>query len=158
MIWIIDIDGTLADWSDRSKRAGAEPPRENKAAVQEWLDKLQSEEMLEADKPIEATKQIVCALSLNTSSKIYYLTGRSEQWRWVTRCWLQDNGFPLATLLMRENADWSSPAKYKSEEIKKLMSLHPGEQFATIDDDYSGDCENMYKNKGIMFLKVMGDK
>jgi hypothetical protein len=155
MIYLVDIDQTCADPTDRFKIAGPMPDRKDRAAFQQWLDHAHNPEMLHLDKPVVAVREIVKGLDGLDRVKIFYLTGRSEAQRAATEKWLLDNGFPTAPVLMRENDDWRGPHRYKSAHLKMLQAKFPNEKFVAIDDDYAGDCKAMYLNRGVTFLKVV---
>lgn len=156
MVYIIDIDNTCADMSERIKKAGNIPDRKDRAAFQQWLDKAHDPSILHLDKPIEPIRKILLGLQKQIDTKLYYLTGRSEAQREETEKWLKTNKFPQAPVLMRKDDDWRGPHRYKSEQLKNLMDMHEGESFCALDDDYAGDCEPMYRNRDILFLKVVG--
>lgn len=155
MIGLVDIDGTCADWTDRAKRAGNCPEKRTRANMQDWLDRLQNAATLMSDRPILPVRAILKGLAKQRGIKLIYLTGRDEEWRDVTVRWLKRNGFPKGELLMRDSVDKSTPFRCKSKHIKQLQKDYPGEAFFTLDDDHRGDCQKMYKNRGILHLKVM---
>lgn len=150
---VIDIDGTIADIGPRLKAAGQEPARGDKKEFQAWLDRLQNNESIAADKPIKGMLQLLHAIE--GSMQLVYLTGRSDQYRAVTESWLDRHGFPAGPLLMRKGNDWRNASLYKEEMLKKLLKEHSPYTMLTIDDDGSGDCAEMYQRLGCTHLKVM---
>jgi len=155
VVYIIDIDQTCANPAKRFAKAGSMPDRKNKAAFQQWLDHAHNPELLHLDEPVIPVLKVVQGLVKQKDVTLYYLTGRAEDQREETEKWLWLHHFPEAPVLMRENNDWRGPHRYKSEHIKKLFEAHEGEMFAALDDDYAGDCEPMYRNREILFLKVV---
>lgn len=155
MLIICDIDGTLACLKARYAIA-PEPKRGDKKAFQKWLDKIQSDEMLLADRPINCMWDLLYDLDA-TKHEIIYLTGRSEKYRKTTQYWLDMHEFPSGKLVMRANNDWRPPAAYKEAKLKKVIGI-PKEPWLAIDDDYSNDCSEMYRRLGATHLKVMGDR
>jgi FMN phosphatase YigB (HAD superfamily) len=154
MLVIFDIDGTLACIKKRLELAGDAPDRNDRKAFQAWLDRLQDPEILKQDKKIEHVCAIAWALTQSGHSLVY-LTGRSRQYREVTRDWLNTH-CPIAPLFMRPENDRRPAALYKEEQIKKILAdygVEPG-KVLTIDDDYDGDCSAMYLRLGIVHLKV----
>lgn len=155
MIYIVDIDNTCADVTKRFAKFGAIPDRKDRKAFQQWLDKAHNPDVLHMDEPIDEIRHLLIGIEDVEPHVIYYLTGRSESQRKETEAWLEEYCFPKAPVIMREDNDWRGPHLYKSEKIKELMEAHPNEKFVAIDDDYAGDCEPMYRNRGILFLKVI---
>lgn len=160
MLLIIDIDGSIADLSKRMAIAGQQPDRSNKVEFQKWLDTLQSIKSLSEDEPIYGTKHLIKYLDIlnecvgKETINFVYLTGRAEKYRHVTEFWLAKHKFPEAKLIMRNNNDWRSASEYKEDHIKELAESYVGTVIA-IDDDYDGNCSEVYKNYGITHLKVM---
>lgn len=157
MLIIVDIDGTLACLKERYK-AYPKPNHDDKAAFQQWVDKVQDGVAMLNDKPIGGMLLLVKALKQQGHS-IFYLTGRSEKYRKITRCWLKEEGFPEQELIMRADNDWSKPFKYKEVHVKRLVLQYAdkGEGWLAIDDDFDGCCSEMYRKLGGTHLKVMGD-
>lgn len=151
---VVDIDGSIACLKERYALA-SEPKRGNKKDFQQWLDKIQSPEMLLQDRVIGCMQPLIKLLH-DSGHRIVYLTGRSEKYRKVTRKWLKDNKFPFTKLVMRSNNDWRPPALYKEAKLVKEIKV-PNEPWLVIDDDYSSDCSIMYRRHGATHLKVMGD-
>jgi FMN phosphatase YigB (HAD superfamily) len=125
-----DIDATLTDASRRFKEAGPEPSREDKPNYLAWLSRLQDEARLAADKAIPGMAEVVRALA--SQNRLYYLTGREEQYRNVTRAWLAANGFPERPLLMRNPDDWRSATEMKMQVISELR--RDGQPVVVLDD------------------------
>lgn len=157
MLVICDIDGTLADWSERSKAAGPMPDKKDKKVFQRWLDTVQSEESLANDVVIPQVLYTVHAL-LEQGYEVVFLTGRSERFREVTTEWLRNAcRFTDFSLLMRSDDDWSSAAIFKESKIQEIIENEDAfRMFMAIDDDYDGDVSKVYAKYGIVHLKVCG--
>jgi FMN phosphatase YigB (HAD superfamily) len=152
MLVILDIDGTLADIRPRMQRAGMQPGRVDRRAFQDWLDRLQSDEMLAADEPIPGMQEL--AIIINQFNHLAYVTGRDEKYRSVTEAWLDKHGFPSALVHMRPSiSKWLAPGDYKEAVIKKLAK--PGEHVIVIDDDPEGTVEKVCRKNGWVLLKVI---
>ena len=154
MIAVFDIDGTLADISERMEKAGAQPHRQSDPeAFQKWLDSLQCEKSLLEDKTIPGMTALVTAM--NNVCETVYLTGRQEQYRDVTRTWLNKHGFPAVPLYMRPHGNEQCPSDYKASVLKKIEALAPDKQLILFDDDPDAACEKAYRDNGWTHLKAM---
>lgn len=154
-LFVIDIDGTLANWLEREREAGGFPGRDNMEAYAAYLERLMDPAKMIKDTPIPGMLQMLRALDSRApeSVDLVYLTGRSEKHRQVTERWLLLNRFPQATLIMRPDDDWGSAAAYKEREMLKLKTQW-GPNIVVIDDDGEGDCGEMYSKHGWTHLKV----
>jgi beta-phosphoglucomutase-like phosphatase (HAD superfamily) len=142
-ICFIDIDGTLSDATLRFKEAGPEPSREDKPNYLAWLSRLQDEARLAADQPVPGMREVVRALA--SQNRLYYLTGREEQYRNVTRAWLAANGFPERPLICRQPDDWRSATEMKMQVISELRK--DGQPVVVLDDapeaEFVGRCREL---------------
>lgn len=154
MLIICDIDGTIANFEKRAKKAGTAPSREDRPAFQAWLDRVQNNKTLAKDEPISEVVNCVNALH-ESGYKIVFLTGRSDIFRNVTMRWLMQNTNITSPILhMRTDGDWRSAAHYKESKIRAILKEHKGSILA-IDDDYDNDTTHVYAKYGIKHLKVM---
>lgn len=154
---VIDIDGTVADLSRRLKVAGLGPKRTGKVAFQKWLDTLQPKGSLLKDEPIEPMHELLWALASKSPEQfeMVYVTGRSEEHREETARWLDLHRFPEAALIMRGLEDFRSAAAYKEDAIFEFMGDDPDfSNVVVLDDDYDGDCSEVYTANGWLHLKV----
>lgn len=147
----VDIDGTLADGSERFALAGPEPDRVNKKAYLKWLADVQDEARLARDPVIRGSRDVVHALK-KAGYSILYLTSREHKYQEVTKSWLLGNNFPDGDLVMRPNGDWRSSHDLKKEVILQHVSKVGGE--LALDDDPTNECEPMYRALSITHLKV----
>jgi hypothetical protein len=151
-IYIIDLDGTVTDFEERSRACGPAPDRLDTVAFENWLAKIMDRSALLADKVTPGSLEIVRCLTSGDPG--YYLTNRREEFRDVTQAWLSKNGFPFLPLIMRGNSDWSATEVYKLREMQQISTLHSNEQMVVIDDDHEGTCAPFYRRFGALHLKV----
>lgn len=153
MMLVMDLDGTLADFTDRMNKAGSMPDREDKAAFQSWLDRLQSEDSLYNDPPISEILTLVGTMK-RAGHTIVFLTGRSQIYENVTKAWLKKWGLS-GKLFMRPETNWESARDYKYGMLKIILKEYNPDTVMTIDDNPENDSAEMYASLGIQFLKVM---
>lgn len=137
MIYIFDLDGTLADNSHRLHHIQGES--QNWRKYQELCDK---------DTPIEATILVARALKL-ASHTIIILTGRSDHVREETRVWLDVYDVPYDKLIMREKTDFRPDTEYKSDMLEKHIN---GEVKAVFEDRNS--MIQWWRSQGILCYDV----
>jgi hypothetical protein len=152
-VFIIDLDGTIADDRERKLRAGPEPDRENRPEYLSWLSYIQSEATLAVDSPVPGMPTLLRGIA-RESTIIVYLTAREEKYREVTKEWLSRHNFPRSLLLMRPNDSWLSSSELKRAHILEIMDAYKGIPVIAIDDDGSGDCAQMYLELGIPHLHM----
>ena len=153
MILFFDIDATLSDIATRASVAGAEPDRNDKAAYQNWLDRLQSHASLLEDDTIPTICELASTMH-DAGHKLYYLTGRAEQFRLATERWLSKNGLPDAPVIHRDNDDWRAPGPYKVEHILKIQAANPGQHILVLDDDPDDSLRAELEKHGIVLAKI----
>lgn len=155
MIVVCDIDGTIADISQRIAVAGKQPKSWVKHLFpwrfQRWLDLLQSNNALIHDTSIPGMRELLCSLAKDYD--LVYLTGRSSKYKAVTRAWLDMKGFPPGHLIMRHIDSLESAAKLKERHMKRIACGH--DTVLIFDDDGDGTCEEMYKRNKWTHLKAM---
>lgn len=146
-LYVLDIDGTLADASRRFKEAGPEPRKDDKEAYTKWVQAVQNHHSLLADVPVPGMVKLANAVAKSA----VYVTSRVDEFRDTTRTWLMKHGFPALTLYMRHPQDWSSSGDYKMNVIDALAGAYSA--VVVIDDDPLGDIEAACKERGYTFLK-----
>ena len=116
MVVIFDIDGTLADCSQRIQYAQSK----------EW-DELHSRCL--DDNVIVNIADLM--MELSTNYEIILLTGRPEKYRFMTEQWLELCGLDefYDELIMRPDGDWLSDGKMKINALED----HFGDQQAVLD-------------------------
>lgn len=149
MLLVVDIDCTIADGTERVKKAGPEPDRSDKEAYKKWVDTVNTG--IENDPIVPGMPQLV--KSIYDQCKIVYLTSREEHLRRATKQWLIENKFPQnCPLLMRPNNCWMGGAELKEMAIQLIRQ---GEtEVIVLDDDEHGTIEEMCKRNGFTFLKA----
>lgn len=137
MIFIIDIDGTLADLSHREHFVDREYP--------DW-DSFFSPDEVSKDKPIPKTKEGLEAI-ITASDEAYFLTGRPEHLRAVTMDWLEQYyGISVDNeiLFMRPEGDERKSTLFKKDIIEQKFKTAKDLWFI---DDEAGNLE-MFSNYG----------
>jgi phosphatidate phosphatase APP1 len=153
-LYVIDIDGTIANASRRFAKAGAEPSRHDRAVYDAWVRAVQDERSLLEDEPVPGMIGFVRALISEYYNKVVYVTSREEKWRDVTMTWLSNNEFPVLPLVMRDNDDYSEGADYKETSIKFLKNLYDCNTVVVVDDDEKGTIEEKCHSNSWTFLKA----
>jgi hypothetical protein len=143
MLFIFDIDGTIADLTHRLRFIQQEPPAWDVfyAAAGD-------------DKPIFEVITVARALS-SAGHTIVYSTGRSEDIRGITVAWLLKYRLPLGLVFMRKSRDHRDDNVVKSELLDTIMH-HYGEDLT----GYGGVFEDrqqvvdMYRARGLKVFQV----
>jgi hypothetical protein len=155
MIIFLDLDGTLADATERFEQAGSEPSRSQRKQYLRWLAAVQDEERLAADQPVYPMRTLVEKLA-RQDAQLVYLTSREEKYREVTQAWLDNHDFPLGALVMRPSDDWRSSGELKGDAIRTILQFSQAEpcDAVLIDDDPRGDVQQAAHKLGVCFLKA----
>jgi hypothetical protein len=144
VIYILDLDGTICDHSHRTKLI------ENGINEENWKEFLDSK-MVGKDVPIHLVKNFLDNLNLSIT---WFVTGRGEKLRNVTKWWL-NKYYNIAVddshLLMRGSDEITTASSYKERvllekilpEIEKLDDM----SITFIDDDPF--VLNMYSKYGL---------
>jgi len=148
MLYVFDIDGTLANGEIRFKLAGPEPLRSDKEAYTKWVELVNTG--VHNDVPVPGMDVLCDALYQHDC---IYLTSREEKLRVVTQEWLINNGFPVGIdLKMRPNDCWDDAADLKERIIKETLGAN--QSAIVFDDDEHGTIEAMCKKNGYTFFKA----
>ena len=138
LIFVVDIDGTVADTQDRVD----EITKKYKLDSQNhWTD----EHIDEFTRSVEIKKdglipgaEILPELARRCRAKIVFLTGRSSRARDATRVWLKNHLdiFDSVPLIMREDGDLSGPVECKLNVFRNtVLRMYPKASFIFFDDD-----------------------
>jgi len=148
MITILDIDGTLSDFSHRQNIVDKDEP-----TIEDWKT-FTSPTLVLRDTPMPYSVECVAKLIVESSS-VHFVTGRNERLRSVTLLWIS-NYFPLhkenINLYMRPNGELSTGTEHKERILnQKILPYVPyaSESLVSFDDDLY--VLGMYKNYGLAF-------
>jgi hypothetical protein len=145
MLYVFDIDGTIADISHRLHFI-TKPEKDWTAFY------LAAAE----DQPIWDTITVARALA-KAGHRVIYITGRSEDIRGITNAWLLKYRVPQGSLYMRKANDYREDFQVKSEILDKILNT-PG--FENIDGVFEDRQQvvDMYRARGIrVFQCAKGD-
>ena len=138
MLYIFDLDGTLADTSHRDHLA-----REGK-----WDEYYAA---CVRDMPIPATVDTFINLK-RAGAEIYIFTGRSEQVRKQTETWLFLNNLHPDLLMMRPEKNFKKDFILKAEWYDRLPPLDKEDLIAVFEDRQQA--VDMWRAKGITCYQV----
>ena len=154
-LFILDLDGTIADATRRLAIAGLEPSRTNAKVYQAWVDAVQDYDSLSKDPLVKGMHSLCWALASAANHPVLYLTAREEKWREVTASWLTKNSLPGFELIMRPDGNLSNTGELKEKFIKIAMFQHGAREVVVIDDDPRGELADVCKQNGWTFLKAL---
>jgi len=140
MIYIFDIDGTLADISHRLHFIQKKPA--------DWRGFFSA---CTDDEPIPEVIQV--AKALGGIAHIMLLSGRSDEVRSQTLDWLDELSIPCTALYMREHGDHREDSVVKGEMIDDLRKQWPNEHIMGIFEDRK-QVVDMYRAKGLRVFQV----
>ena len=140
MIYIFDIDGTLADNSHRLHFIQGE--------VKDWegFHTAQGDDM-----PIWEVITVARALA-KAGHGIVYSTGRMEKGRAVTQAWLNKYRVPHGPIFMRKDGDHREDYVVKEELLGYIKGVYPLAIGGAFEDRQQ--MANMYRAKGIRVFQV----
>jgi len=141
MIYIFDIDGTLADLSHRLHFI------ENKPA--DWDGFF---EACPGDAPINDVIDIAGRLAA-TGARIVLVTGRSDAIEEKTLDWLRAHKVPFLTMYMRKAGDHRSDDVVKAELLANLLEDWDNEPILGVFEDRQ-QVVDMYRAKGLRVYQV----
>jgi hypothetical protein len=140
MIYIFDIDGTLADISHRLHFI--------ESATKDW-DSFYS--ACVDDEPIPEVIQLT--RSLFPIAQIFVLTGRSEVVRMETIGWFLQERIPCDLLMMRKDGDHRQDSVIKAEMLGEVQSKFPEDEIGGVFEDRQ-QVVAMYRSKGLRVFQV----
>jgi hypothetical protein len=136
MIYIFDIDGTLADLSHRLHFITGEK--------KDWAGFYAD---CEHDKPIPEVIEIARCL-IDAGNTLVMITGRSDEIRYDTEDWLEKHGV-WGDVLMRKQGDHRDDCVVKSE----LLDTLPVDKIAGVFEDRQ-QVVDMYRARGLRVFQV----
>ena len=145
MIYIFDIDGTLADCTHRLHYIQKEEKNWDAFFGECWNDK-----------PIDSVIQILNSMADRNDIRIWVFTGRSDIAKKETEEWLLDNtDLGIFKLKMRPHGDHSPDYKLKKKWLNNLAP--PGSlaraEIAGVFEDRKSVCD-MWRSEGIKCFQV----
>lgn len=138
---IFDIDGTLADISERRKFLETKPKN--------WKE-FNNPVHIAKDKPNENIIALYQSLLKNFEYKIILVSGRGEKSRESTVQWLAKNLIYFNELYMRKNNDYRDDTAVKQEILDSLLQAGHDILFA-VDDRTK--VVKMWRDNGITCLQ-----
>lgn len=152
MVYIFDIDGTVANLSHRLHFIGATATSfvtEKDSAGKDWDSFFAA---AYADTPIFEVITVARALE-KAGHKILYSTGRREDCRTVTLTWLHKYRLPVGLLFMRKNEDHREDNVVKSELLDQILNIYNAEEIGGIFEDRQ-QVVDMYRTRGFRVFQV----
>lgn len=113
MIYVFDIDGTIANNEHRSHLL----PSSDLNLTSSWKD---YNEACSGDSPINPMINMMNTLA--ELSPVYIMTSRSDEVEWRTLEWLQDNEVEYDSIYMRSRHDNRKDYKIKEEWLNEISS------------------------------------
>lgn len=117
MIYVFDIDGTIANNEHRSHLL----PFSDLHLTSSWKDYNKA---CSGDSPIIPMIKMMNALA--ESSQVYIMTSRSDEVEWRTLEWLQDNEVEYDSIYMRSRHDNRKDYKIKEEWLNEISGGDKG--------------------------------
>jgi hypothetical protein len=151
MIYIVDIDGTIADPTHRLHFVDAtdlEKFTPLSDGSKDW-DSFFAE--THNDKPIFEVITVIRALA-KAGHTIVYSTGRPERTRCATQDWLTKYHLPDGSLFMRHDKDHREDNVVKAETLKLIQEIVPGVIGGAFEDRQQ--VVKMYRERGIKVFQV----
>lgn len=145
MIYIFDIDGTLADLSHRLHFI--------QGKKKDWTAFFAN---CENDKPIPEIIE-VCRALYRGGHDIVYATGRSNEIEELTRDWIQSKGLPPGPILMRKSGDHREDNVVKSELLDQILCSTLLSGIAGVFEDRE-QVVKMYRARGLRVFQVAEGK
>ena len=146
MIYIFDIDGTLADLSHRL------PFIQKKPADWDGFYKAAGD-----DQPIWPVISLVRALKEAGGHKIIMSSGRSDAIRFLTVEWLRKYRVPFEAIYMRRHEDHREDSVVKSELLDHILADNPTLTVGGVFEDRQ-QVVDMYRSRGIKVFQVAEGK
>lgn len=135
---VFDMDGTLADASDRQHHLRKEP--------KDWEAFFSD---LHMDAPIPALVELYKALCASPVYDIAIFTGRPEKYRAMTEAWMERHDLPLRPIHCRKDGDERHDLVIKQEIYNDFIS--GGREIAFIIEDRNSVVK-MWRDMGVVCL------
>jgi len=144
MLFLVDIDGTIADNSHRSHILEGHEGEIPDSTWQEFF----KPELVAQDEPIQIAKATLWLFD-TLGIEAMYVTGRDENIRSVTWGWLKKNDFPLHSLRMRATGDTRSNREVKIDLVSDLAGYS---DVLILDDEIQ--VRGVADEHGFMFMQA----
>ena len=141
MIYLVDIDGTVADLSHRRHFIEQKP--------KDWDGFFKA---AADDKPIFEVITVIRALH-KAGNTIINVSGRSEDIRDITEAWLTKYRVPHCALYMRKSNDQREDNIVKSEILDQIIKDYPGKEIGGVFDDRN-QVVDMFRARGLKVFQV----
>lgn len=142
MLFIVDVDGTIAEISHRLHFIQQEP--------KDWGAFFAA---AGKDEPIWEVISVVRALRETGGHKIIISTGRSEDIRMLTVEWLRKFRVPFDAIYMRKSGDHREDNVVKSELLDKIIADNPTLKLGGAFEDRQ-QVVDMYRDRGLKVFQV----
>lgn len=136
-VWIIDIDGSVADTRTRIDAICAKFGVPENQWTREQVIEFTKPEMIKMDAVIPGAENLV-ELARICGAKIVFSTGRSECARRATRIWLENklNVFDTVPLVMRPEDDFRpTPVCKEDMFLRSVYQVYRDAKFIFFEDD-----------------------
>lgn len=144
MIYLCDIDGTIADLSHRLHFIEQKPA--------DWGSFFAA---CCADLPIPEVIEVIRALSSRNS--VIMVSGRSDECEEKTLEWLRDNAIPFTTIYMRKAGDHRQDNIVKAELLEEIREDWKEDSIAGVFEDRQ-QVVDMYRAQGLRVFQVAEGK
>lgn len=144
---IVDMDGTIADISERVVKAEANPPQGKRMDWNVFLDPIV---MSQTDKPNEHVVHLVKMLQ-ETGHRIIVTSARNERHRAVTTQQLDEWGIKYERLYLRKDGDFRQDGIVKAELYKQILT---DEYVPVIAIDDRNQVVEVWRNLGLHCWQV----
>lgn len=157
-LFMIDIDGCVADGRARYAASGPEPEgSKTSAAYKRWVSTVMDQKQMALDPPVPGMADILDALHVE-GHIVAFVTSREEMHRAITEKWLDDNGFLEfgMRVIMRPQGSLLPDHELKEKAVDTLIAEFRPEAVVIMDDDLRGGLAKVCKKNGWTMLKVQG--
>lgn len=141
MIYLVDIDGTLADLSHRLHFIQQKPA--------DWDGFFAA---CPGDRPIVEVIDTVRRLAAS-GARIILVTGRSDAVEEPTMDWLREHGVPWLSIYMRKAGDHREDSIIKAELLANIQEDWDSEEILGVFEDRK-QVVDMYRSKGLRVFQV----
>jgi phosphoglycolate phosphatase-like HAD superfamily hydrolase len=141
MIYIFDIDGTLADLSHRLHFIKQKPA--------DWDSFFAA---CPKDHPIQELI-MTARLLAEAGADIVMVSGRSDAVQKQTAEWFREHGIPCHSLYMREAGDHREDSVVKAELLADVIENNPENSIVAVFEDRK-QVVDMYRAKGLKVFQV----